>query len=75
MKKTYSTPEVAKAVGVHRITLQRWLATGKVRPSLAIPANGHTIRRFSEADVKRVKKYKEKNYYKGRGGRKPKPKQ
>ncbi len=74
MGKTYSTKQVARAAGIHWITLYRWMAAGKVRSSVAIPINGQTIWRWTDADVKRVRRYKEKNYYKGRGGSKPKVK-
>ena len=75
MAKTYSTKQVAKAVGIHWVTLHRWLSAGKVRASAPIHMNGYTLWRWTEADVERVKKYKAKNYWKGRGGSKPKPKQ
>jgi excisionase family DNA binding protein len=69
--RTYSTEEVAKIVGVHRVTLQEWLSRGKVRPSQAVPMKGRTLWRWTQADVGKVRQYKAAHYRKGRG-RKPK---
>jgi len=59
--------------GVHWVTLRRWLASGKIRPSQAVPYDGRTLWRWSAADVEKLRRYKQENYRKGRG-RKPKPK-
>jgi predicted site-specific integrase-resolvase len=69
---TMSTKQVAKLVGIHWMTLYRWLAQGKVRPSIAIKLKGSVLHRWTAGDVDRVRKYKQKNYRKGRG-RKPRP--
>ncbi len=71
--KTYSTQQVAKTAGIHWTTLHRWLADGKVKASRGVPMDGRTLWRWTDADVERVRKYKEKHYRKGRG-RKPKHK-
>ena len=71
--KTYSTKQAAKLASVHWVTLHRWLAAGKVKPSQSIAMNGVKLWRWTDADVERVRKYKQENYRKGRG-RKPKPK-
>ncbi len=69
---TYSTKQVAKLVGIHRVTLQHWLAAGKVRASRSLPSNGGTLWRWTDADVKKVKKYKAAHYWEGRGRKKKK---
>ncbi|MGH9735977.1 MAG: MerR family transcriptional regulator [Candidatus Acidiferrales bacterium] len=71
--RTYSTKEAAKLTDIHFITLQRWVSSGKVRPSQKIRQNGFTLWRWTDADVERVRKFKQENYRKGRG-RKPKSK-
>jgi transposase len=71
--KTYSTRQAAKLAGIGHITLYRWMAAGKVGASESIRMNGHRLFRWTSADVKRIRKYKSKNYRKGRG-RKAKPK-
>lgn len=68
-----STQQVAAAVGVNRVTLERWLSSGKVKQPKAIEIGSGTFRQWTQADVDRILKYKQGNYRKGRG-RKPKPK-
>jgi predicted site-specific integrase-resolvase len=68
-----STEQVAKAVGVNRVTLERWLSGGKFKPPRAVKIGRGTFRQWTQADVDRILRYKQENYRKGRG-RKPKPK-
>ena len=65
--KTYSTAQVARMVGVHKVTLQRWLLSGKVREPRRIRNGGVNARIWTNRDVERVKKYKAASYMKGRG--------
>lgn len=71
--RTYSTAQVAKEIGVHKITLIRWLLDGKVREPRRINQVGQELRVWTDRDVQRVRRYKQENYCKGRG-RKPKSK-
>ena len=68
--KTYSTKQVARLIGIHWVTLHHWLTAKKVKPSIAVPINGRTLWRWTEKDLKIVRKYKEANYRKGRGRKK-----
>jgi len=68
-----STQDVAREVGINRVTLERWLSSGKIRPPKTISYGKNEFRDWTARDVERVRKYKQKNYRKGRG-RKPKPK-
>lgn len=52
---TLSTEEAAKRAGITRVTLARWLAAGRIRPSIAIPMHGQTLWRWTAEDVARVK--------------------
>jgi len=70
---TLSTAEVAKKVGIDRATLERWLASGKIARPKSLRIGEKEFRDWTDVDVERVRKYKQKNYRKGRG-RKPKPK-
>jgi hypothetical protein len=70
--RTYSTGRVAKEIGVHKITLIRWLLDGKVQEPRRINQAGQELRIWTHRDVERVRRYKQENYRKGRG-RKPKP--
>jgi predicted site-specific integrase-resolvase len=74
MKRTYSTQQVAREVGIHWMTLHRWLNSGAVRPSVGVPMNGRTLWRWTDTDVERVRRYKETHYRKGRGRKKAKKK-
>ncbi len=70
--KSYATAQVARMVGVHKVTLQRWLLAGKLAEPRRISNGGVDARIWTDRDVERVRKYKQENYRKGRG-RKPKP--
>jgi excisionase family DNA binding protein len=66
-----STREVCDLVRIHKATLERWLASGKLRPPQPIKIGGRVFRYWTQRDVERVRRFKEKFYRKGRG-RKPK---
>jgi hypothetical protein len=68
-----STAEVAKKAGIDRATLERWLAGGKVARPKSLRIGQKLFRNWTDADVERVRKFKQENYRKGRG-RKPRPK-
>jgi predicted site-specific integrase-resolvase len=70
MTKLCNTQQAASAVGISTMTLQRWLAVGKVRgPKLRI-RDGHAIRPWSKADLNRLRRLKQEIYCKGRGRKK-----
>jgi len=59
MKKTYSTQQAAKKMGVSFRTLNRWLALELIRPAVAVPiGGGRTLWRWTEADISRGRKVK-----------------
>jgi predicted site-specific integrase-resolvase len=67
MKNTYSTKRAASKIGVSFRTLNRWLALGLIRPSMAIPIEGgRTLWRWTDTDIARGRKVK--------AGQKPGPK-
>jgi hypothetical protein len=66
-----STEEVARKVGINRVTLERWLSSRKVAAPKTIWYGKSEFRDWTDRDVERVRKYKQENYRKGRG-RKPK---
>ena len=71
MKKTYSTSEAAKKIGVALRTINRWLADGKIRPSVAVPmGGGRTLWRWTEADIARARKIDRTPGPKPKGGAK-----
>jgi excisionase family DNA binding protein len=68
-----STEDVARQVGISRVTLERWLSSRKLKAPKVMRFGRSEFRNWTPADVERVQKYKQKNYRKGRG-RKPKRK-
>jgi len=69
LSRTYSTKEAAKKVGVHWMTLHKWLAAGKIRPSEQIGMNGGKHWRWTSKDIEKIKKYKEEHFREGQGRR------
>jgi len=67
VKRTYSTQQAASKAGIHPVTLRRWLAAKKVRPSLGVPYDGRTLWRWTDADVEKLRDHKAAQYRKGRG--------
>lgn len=74
MKRTYSTKQVAERAKIHAVTLRRWLSAGKIRPSVAVPYDGRTLWRWTDADMEKLREYKAAHYRKGRGRKKGKSK-
>jgi transposase-like protein len=64
MKGGYSTAEVAKALGVSKNTLLRWLYAGKLAEPKHEIFGGVDSRVWSAADLARAKAFKEENYRK-----------
>src|SRR5712692_411886 len=69
LSRTYSTKEAAKKVGVHWMTLHKWLAACKIRPSAQINMNGGKHWRWTAKDMSKIKKYKEGHFREGQGRR------
>lgn len=65
----FTTSEVAKKIGIHPVTLQRWIKAGKVRAPAPILVGAVGYRLWSVDDIDNVKAVKETTYRKG-GGRK-----
>ena len=62
-----STEDVARKIGINRVTLERWLSDGKVVAPKKLRIGRSEFRNWTNADVERVRKYKQENYRKGRG--------
>jgi len=56
--KSYSTKQAAKLIGIHAVTLRRWLGSKKMRPSIGTPMDGRTLWRFTDADIEKFRKFK-----------------
>lgn len=68
--RTLSTVEVARAVGIHKVTLQRWLLDGKLPEPRRVRQGGVEVRIWTVRDLDRVRKYKAAHYGEGKGPRK-----
>lgn len=64
---SYSTAQVANMIGVHKMTLIRWLLDGKIAEPRRLTNGGVNARVWNVRDVERARKYKLENYRKGRG--------
>jgi hypothetical protein len=72
VRKTYSTKEAARQVGIHWVTLLRWQADGKVAASEEIGMNGGKHWRWTANDIAKVKDYKRGHFREGQGRRRKK---
>jgi hypothetical protein len=63
-RRAYSTSEVAKAIGVSKNTVLRWLYAGKVAEPKTAIFGGVESRVWSDADLARAKQFKEEHYRK-----------
>ncbi len=75
MRTTLTTVEVARLVGIDRVTLERWLARGhaagaKVKKPKTVRIGDRDFRLWTQADVKRLKRFAADHKFEGRG-RKP----
>ncbi len=68
--KLLTTGEAARAVGIGRVTLQRWIRARKIRAPKPRLRNSIGVRLWSPADIANLRRVKEKVFRKGRG-RKP----
>ena len=68
-----TTSEAARKVGLHPITLQRWISAGKVKAPKPTLVGAVGYRLWSPRDVESLHRVKDKIHRKGRG-RKPKDK-
>ena len=65
-----TTAEAAKRAGIHQVTLQKWIAAGKVRAPKPILIGAVGYRLWSAKDVAALLKVKQAIYRKGRGRKK-----
>lgn len=49
------------------MTLHKWLAAGKVRPSVQIGMNGGKHWRWTANDIAKIRKYKKEHFREGQG--------
>jgi len=62
-----TTEEAAKKVGITRATLQAWIRAKKLTPPKPILDGARSKRLWNESALARLKKTKERVYWKGQG--------
>lgn len=65
-----TTAEAAKQVGIHQVTLQTWIAAGKVKAPKPVLIGAVGYRLWSAKDVAALQQVKQAIYRKGRGRKK-----
>ena len=70
MPRTYTTQQVADAIGVSKKSVLRWLRAGKIREPRRFRFDGPSYRIWSERDLQAALNYKQHFYRKGRGRKK-----
>ena len=69
-KRSCNTSAAARKVGISLMTLQRWIAGGKLKaPELQIVA-GRAKRLWRDSNLAQLRRLKERVYCKGRGRKK-----
>lgn len=66
----FTTAEAARKIGIHQVTLQRWIKLGKVKAPAPTLVGAVGYRLWSEADIERLKHAKQASYHKGSGRKK-----
>ena len=64
MKKTYSTIQVAKLLGVTSDTIHRWIRERSIQAPPVQSLAGMKVRLWSEKDVSKAREYKTERYRK-----------
>jgi excisionase family DNA binding protein len=54
--KQHTTREAAEKLGVHRVTLQNWIAAGKVPAPRTQNIGGGRVRLWSEKEIRKARK-------------------
>ncbi|MGA2076752.1 MAG: MerR family transcriptional regulator [Terriglobia bacterium] len=65
-----TTAEAARRGGIHHVTLQKWIAAGKVKPPKPVLIGAVGYRLWSAKDVAALLTVKQAIYRKGRGRKK-----
>jgi len=65
-----TTAETARRVGIHQVTLQKWIAAGKLKAPKPVLIGAVGYRLWSAKDVAALLKVKQAIYRKGRGRKK-----
>ncbi len=64
-----STQKAARLTGIGQATLQRWVKTRKLKAPKLTRVGGVAVRLWSEREVDRIRRHKERFYGQGKGRR------
>ncbi len=53
----YSTREAARKLGIHLVTLQSYIADGKIPAPSIVRVGGVQVRLWTDADIQRARKF------------------
>lgn len=65
--ESLTTEQAAAKVGITRATLQAWIRAKKVKPPKPSLVGARSKRLWNESDLARLRKAKERHYWKGQG--------
>lgn len=65
--KPHTTKQAAERVGITRATLQAWIKAKKITPPKPTLDGARSKRLWSESDLARLRKAKDRLYWKGQG--------
>lgn len=54
--RVYSTTEAAKKLGIHRVNLQKAIASGRISPPRVTTVGGVRVRLWTDKDIERARK-------------------
>jgi excisionase family DNA binding protein len=63
----FTTKEAAAKIGITRATLQAWIRANKITPPKPTLDGARSKRLWTESDLTRLRKSKERLYWKGQG--------
>jgi excisionase family DNA binding protein len=65
--RAYTTKQAAESVGITRATLQAWIRANKITPPRPTLDGARSKRLWTESHLTRLRKAKERLYWKGQG--------
>lgn len=72
VKKTYTTVQVAKMLGVGRDTIYRWIRARKIPRAKVARLGNVQVRLWTGREVSEIRRYMKQNPYQGRGRKRKK---
>jgi len=58
--KLFTLTQAARLSSIHRVTLQRWISSGRAKPSYTVDLEGKALHLFTRAAIKRLRRLKKR---------------